>query len=381
MAGEYLEAYTYEYILAQALAQVPNTVDKREGSIIYDALAPACYELAEFYMQLKQLVDQTYVLTSTGSYLDYRAAEAGLTRYAATYAVRKGTFLDGTGNPIIVAIGARFSTVANANSINYEVTAQYAPGGVPVAGEYELTCETLGTAGNAYSGQLLPIDYISGLATATISDTITPARDAETDEELRARYILKVTKKSFGGNIAQYDELLKEQSGVGDVQIYPVWDGGGTVKISVIDAEYSAPDSAFITALQEIIDPTIDGSGIGLAPIGHVVTVVAPAEVAINVAATIALKSGYTIGQVTPLAETALSNYLLTLRQQWGVSDEYNNYSVEIYLAQISAIILGVTGVANVTSVQLNGSAADISMTETAATQQLPILGTVTLSE
>ena len=381
MAGEYLQAYTFEYILAQALAQVPNTVDKREGSVIYDALAPACYELAEFYMKLKQIVDQTYVLTSTESYLDYRAAEAGLTRYAATHAVRKATFLDGSGAPMSVPIGTRLSTVEDANSINYEVTVQYEVDGVPVDGEYELMCETIGSIGNVYTGQLIPIDYVSGLASATISDTIIPARDEETDDELRARYILKVTKKPFGGNIAQYDELMKEQSGVGDVQVYPVWDGGGTVKISVVDAQYSAPDPAFITSLQNIIDPTGDATGIGLAPIGHIVTVVAPTEVSIAISATITLKSGYTIGQVQPLVETALESYMLSLRQQWGVADEHNDYAVDIYLAQVSAIILGVTGIANVTNVQLNGSALDTAMTETSTTQELPVLGVVTLSE
>lgn len=381
MAGEYLQAYTYEYLLAQALANVPNYVDKREGSIIYDALAPACYELAEFYMQLKKIIDQTYVLTSSGSYLDYRSAEAGVIRYAATHAVRKGTFIDGAGAAMSIPIGTRFSTATDVNSINYEVTAQYEVDGAPVAGAYELTCETVGTIGNMYSGQLIPIDYVSGLASATISDTITPARDEETDEELRARYILKVTKKSFGGNIAQYDELMKEQSGVGDVQVYPVWNGGGTVKISVVDAQYSAPDSAFIDELQQIVDPTGDATGIGLAPIGHVVTIVAPAEVSINVSATVSLTSGYTIAQIAPLVQEAISNYLLSLRQQWGVADERNNYSVEVYVARVSAIILGAAGVANVTNVQLNGSYADISMLENATTQQLPVLGTVTLSE
>ena len=38
---------TFSQILADMLARVPNDLDKREGSIIYDALAPAAVELAE----------------------------------------------------------------------------------------------------------------------------------------------------------------------------------------------------------------------------------------------------------------------------------------------------------------------------------------------
>ena len=37
---------TYEQILQRMLARVPGDIDKREGSIIYDALAPAAVEIS-----------------------------------------------------------------------------------------------------------------------------------------------------------------------------------------------------------------------------------------------------------------------------------------------------------------------------------------------
>ena len=43
------EYYTYESILKRMLARVDDTMDKRVGSIIYDALAPCAAELAEEY--------------------------------------------------------------------------------------------------------------------------------------------------------------------------------------------------------------------------------------------------------------------------------------------------------------------------------------------
>ena len=39
------EDITYEVILKRMLDRIPSTMDKREGSIIYDALAPAAIEL------------------------------------------------------------------------------------------------------------------------------------------------------------------------------------------------------------------------------------------------------------------------------------------------------------------------------------------------
>ena len=42
MIGDKLEQYTYKYLMSQALSFVDDSLDKREGSIIYDALAPFC---------------------------------------------------------------------------------------------------------------------------------------------------------------------------------------------------------------------------------------------------------------------------------------------------------------------------------------------------
>ena len=40
MIGRYSDEMTFDYIMNRMLESVPDTVDKREGSIIYDALAP-----------------------------------------------------------------------------------------------------------------------------------------------------------------------------------------------------------------------------------------------------------------------------------------------------------------------------------------------------
>jgi hypothetical protein len=82
----------------------------------------------------------------------------------------------------------------------------------------------------------------------------------------------------------------------------------------------------------------------------------------------------------TPIEE-AIDAYLLEIRQQWGLSDELNNYSSAVYLARVTAVMLSVAGILNVTNTKLNGSAADIILTEDVITQELPLLGTVILSE
>jgi len=382
MISDYLDKYTFQYLMDSALSNVPDDIDKREGSIIYDALAPACYELAEYYMELKRILENTFASTANGEYLDLRVAEQGIERYKASYAVKRGDFVTTTDNPAIIPIGSRFSVISDNLNISYIVTEPYLDElGQVVPGAYRMTCEQAGTQGNDYIGPLIPITYIQNLKSAILSDLLVPARDEETDEELRNRYFLSINDKPFGGNIAQYDKELKSIDGVGEVQIYPVWNGGGTVKISVIDAEYNIISNDFIMTLQNMIDPSPQGIGLGIAPIGHKVTITTPTEKIINISATVALESGYTLGQLTPLIENAIEEYLLSLRKIWGIADDLNNYSLAVYLARINAAILNVKGIANVTNTKINGLAQDLILTQNATTQELPVLGTVVINE
>lgn len=379
MIGDFLETYSYEYLLNFALSLVPDNLDKREGSIIYDALAPVCYLLAQQNIRLQAIYQNTFVAYAQGEALDLRSQEQGLTRYPATYAVKKVYAIGSDGQPTTIPLGSRFSTIGT--SLVYSVSAVYTVDGVVQAGYYEATCETAGVIGNDYTGDLIMVTNLNNIAQITMSDLITPARDEETDEELRTRYLDKVNEKSFGGNIAQYREELKAISGVGAVQIYPVWNGGGTVKLSVIDTNYNTLSEDFISQLKETIDPENNsGEGIGIAPIGHKVTIVTPSKVTINVGATLTLMQGYVLNQVEDNIKLALGNYITSLRQHWGDSSETNTYSTAVYIARINASILSVEGVANVTNTTINDSESDLILTQNATTQELPMLGEVVLN-
>lgn len=384
MIGDNLQQFTYEYLMSLALAEVPDDRDKREGSIIYDALAPCCMRLSAFVLLLKQFYTQTYAVTATGEDLDNRVAEQGLSRYPATYAVKKVTLADREGNPVIVPLGSRFSTVSDTSPVNYTITAFYKENDVIVPGSYEATCEELGTIGNEYYGNLVNITFIQGLASSIMSATLVPARDEETDDELRERYFESLNQKAFGGNIADYKRDIAELPGVGAVQVYPVWNGGGTVKLSIVDPSYNPCSPEYVATVQEAIDPENSqgqtGDGIGLAPIGHKVTIVTPTEVTINVSAKITLQAGYSMGQVEEHITTALANYIQSLKESWAVGNQLNIYSCDVFIARVSSAIITVPGIANVTDVLVNGEPNDIFLLQTGAVQQLPKLGEVSLS-
>lgn len=61
------ETNTYEAILQRLLDRIPDTMDKREGAVIYDALAPAAIELNLAYIALEYLLKQILQIRQTGS--------------------------------------------------------------------------------------------------------------------------------------------------------------------------------------------------------------------------------------------------------------------------------------------------------------------------
>lgn len=357
------ESQTYEAILQRMLDRVPNDVDKRQGSIIYDALAPAAVELAQIYIELDINIDLSYADTATGEYLERRTSEFGVNRKQATFAKRKGLFY-ASGDVLMDApIGSRFSI----GDLNYEVTEKVS------TGQFILTSETIGSVGNEPFGSLIPIDYIENLARAELTDILIAGADEETDEPLRNRYFGAVNEQPFGGNVADYKQNIQDIDGVGGVKIYPTWQGGGTVKATIISSDYNVPSTQLVNDVQTLIDPTINsGLGIGQAPIGHQVTIFGVTSSTINTSAKLVLQSGTTLGQVQQDVEDAINAYLLLLRQTW--KDET---STTVRISQIESRILAVNGVLDVSETALNGTASNVSLTS----DQIPIMGTVTLSE
>ncbi len=362
---------TYRALLDAMLARVPNSLDKREGSMIQTALGAGAYSLEEFYLDLDKVQRGGAIQTAVGEDLDNLAVLANVERYPASPAVRLGVF-----NLDSIPIGARFSTIDGGDSVNFTTTSQVGPG------QYRLTCETPGVIGNSYTGPILPITVIPGLTSAQITDILVPGDDREGEEALRERVISALRERPFGGNVADYKRVVLAIDGVGAVQVYPTWDGGGTVKLSVMGADWMPASAQLVETVQTAVDPPPNqGLGYGTAPIGARVTVTAPEAAAVDVSAVLTLRAGYTVEQMQPLVEAAVGEYLLGVRKQWAEpdADRLTSYSCWVYLARVVSAILSVPGVVNATGVTLNGGTADLQLVETGLVQQVPVPGEVAL--
>ena len=371
--SEVPEQYSYENIKKRVLASVPDSMDKRVGAIIYDAIAPCCEELANIYIQIQIYKDQTYIKTAVDDNLDKLGEQYSIPRLKASKAQRIAEFIDTNDNLINLPVNSRFSVPDSSAAITYKIIEQ------TTTGHAIIECEQTGTIGNEYSGALLPLFSIDNLKSATIIGTQQPARDEEIDDDYSNRIIDKMNAKPFAGNIRAYKDYIESISGTSEPQVYPVWNGGGTVKLSVLDSQYNAITPEFIDEIKELIDPTeYTGQGVGMAPVGHTVTVVTPTEITINVEADVYLKTGVTIDSVQPLVEQNIENYLYSIRKGWV--DDQDSYSY-VYLNRILATILETSGIINAENVKINNVTSNVVMEQTATEQFIPILGTVVLNE
>ncbi|MES1045283.1 baseplate J/gp47 family protein [Heyndrickxia oleronia] len=330
------EDITYEDLLQKKLDDVESGIDKREGSIIYNAFAGNSVEAQELYIALNTILNETFADTSSREYLIRRAAERGLKPFEATKARLKGVF------NISIPIGSRFSL----DDLNYEAIDKISEN------EFVMECETVGNVGNLHLGSLIPIEYIDGLTHAELTEVLIPGEDEEDTEVFRKRYFNSFNSQAFGGNIADYKEKVNALQGVGGVKVYRAWNGGGTVKLVIINSQFKKPTEALVNNLQEIIDPIgQQGDGVGIAPIDHVVTVFGVNESVINFEFNVTYQEGWTWADIKSYVEKAIDDYFIELSFGW---EEADKNGLVVRISQIETRLLSIPGVVDIADTKLN---------------------------
>jgi len=242
---------TFENILREQLQLIAKQYDKREGSLIDTALRPEAWTLEQIYIALAQIQKNGFMVTATDpAAIDNRAIERGVIRDPATVATVETVF------DIAVGLNKRFSTINGADSVIFRTTKLLL---VDANGlyHYQAVAETPGIIGNNYSGSILPLssEWGSSLKVARIEGVLIPGNEAEDDETVKRKYWESFNQQAYSGNIATYRQACLDIDGVGGVQVYPHWQGGGTVLCSIIDSTFSIPSSVLIELVQNTICP------------------------------------------------------------------------------------------------------------------------------
>lgn len=349
------ENMTYEFMLDRMMNNVrqnyPN-LDNREGSIIYNALASAALEFAITYSAIDNARGESFVKTATREYLIQGCEDMGMdvSIFEASAGVHKGEF------DVEVPIGSTW----NCELFNYTVEEF-----IGIEGDYytyTLACDTVGTAPNNQTGDLIAIsDIPDGLTHAMVVECLIEGENETPDEDIRAAYYEYINSSATDGNINQYKRWCSEYEGIGNSKILPLWNGANTVKVSILSASNRAASQELIADFQEYLDPGITGMGDGVAPIGAFVTVSTATEKPITVKATVKLKEGYSN---TSDIDVALTKYFSEIAYKTSTVAYMN----------VGAIILSVGSVDFITNLSINGGTSDISLGD----EEIPTLGTTT---
>lgn len=327
------EECTSENLLNLMFEDVEKSIDKREGSIVYDTLSPVSIAHASLYGALDAVMTESNAKTASREFLVLRAAERGLSPYEATNAVLQGEF------DTEIPIGSRF----NLNDLNYIVIEKISDY------TYKVECETSGTVGNHQLGRLIPIVSINGLGSAELTKLLIPARDEEDTEDFRARYFENVKGKAAAGNRADYIQKAKE-AGAGQVKVFRAPLGGGTVRVVITDTDGKPASKVLLNQIKEVLDPMEhEGEGYGLMPYGHIVTVASVTTNEISVKATIEYSSDTTVTDENVI--NVIKEYIREVNKAWE-----NTATTRVYAAQIIARIIDIPGVINATNVKINDS-------------------------
>lgn len=374
--------YTKAQIERDMLAQVDPSLDTRQGSMIQTALGPVAWYLEGLYMVLSQIQQNSNPSTAVGEALELLTAARNVNRTQARAAVRRGTF------NVEIPAGSQFKTINGADSLVF--TSGNLISSSDGSYDYQLTCNTPGSAGNSYTGALLPVTAIAGLTSATIGAVITAGTDEETDDSLRNRYFLSFDTPAFGGNISSYRQTILALDGVGAVQVYPAWNGGGTVLCSILGDDLKPALPATVQEVQNYICPPEDGeaspspNGYGMAPIGAAVTITTGTELTLDITCNIEFAESVQNGVETyqQEIEQKIQEYIDQVNSDWGnpLISQAVSYPLTVYVSRISYAILQIPAVINVTNVKINGSSADLRLTETAQLQQVAALGEVVIN-
>lgn len=395
---DYLDKWTATAITRNVLSTVRSDVDKREGSVIYDAVAPLSFMVAAVLQMLKTALANTDLQTATGDWLDLLGSDKGVYRKQATPSRRTAIV---SPLSIELSIGARFETKAGLG-LFWAIT-----GATENQGEYILECETAGSEGGSDYGTLTPVVPVNGLDSFTFNTTMVYGSDEESDLDFRLRIWESLKSDAYGGNFADYKDWVfngfaNSDNGtqIDGMMFYPSYrfDLGGRIKIFPTCAEYDSDGNAIrylpatlsvSAALKDYLDPVgFSGLGAGIVPVGHEVIVSSPGKTILYVRVVVELKQGQTLtDDLKRAAYTDMQTYIESVRKEslTVVDSEFpwEGYGISITKGGVDNAIMGLgagitTRFNQVMSVTINSvpltEENKLEWTNSASSSSLPVM-------
>ena len=334
-------------------------VDVREGSVFMDMQMGHCMRVAKFYGDLSLLHDMMMPDTAVGEFLTEYAAQDNVYRSVATSSCWSAQFEGVTPD-----IGTEFmcdDTYFTLSAVN---------------GVTCLVANEPGEESNALlpGSDLIPVDNIDDLESATLGELIIPGKAEETDESLLARWQSSKINPQANSNVPQLKLLCEQHEGIGRAKILPLWGGENTVKAVLLSELGQNVSDVEVAGIQQYMDPIEkgyevvvdeeayifgDGLGEGAVNIGLHFLAASAKPVFLTITANIDLKEGYTREQVVNAARGKITAYLAGIALESPDKD-----FATVRISNIGSIITALPGVLDYDydSLTINGSGGNIEI-------------------
>lgn len=396
---EFLLGQSADEIHARMLENLPAGIDVGEGNIPWDFTRPSALEKAEMVeFTLNETIKLIFPQWSYGRWLELHGEKVNVIRRAANHA--SGT-LNVTGAVgTVIPSGYQFATAADITaSVIFE-----ASGGAVLNGEadesgmvtnaIDIRAVEGGPGGNVDADSIkLMVTPLKGIAKVSNPEAMTGGTDAEPEDEYLVRILDAMRNgNSMTGCNADYIRWAKEVAAVGQVIVDPEWDDptlpenfhytdqaghrrcAGAVRLIIVDTNGSPANKQILDAVYLHIAGTSDTDIERLMPIGAHLTVVAPDNVGVAIAATVLLDEGAEIDTVTERFKKGLNDYWREVAQE--AADDADTHTGYIRMVQVGAVLAKTAGVVDYTGLTVNGQTENIPITNA----QYPVTGEVKLS-
>lgn len=364
---------------------LPNDIDKSEGSDVWNLTYPTAYEHAYFaQFCIRNALRLIWPEFSYGTYADYHGACRGMARRKAQYATGSVKIIGNIG--VNIPKGTVFTTAQIADeSVTEFVTTENVSIGDNQTVTVNIIAAIAGKSGNVPANTItVNSDKIVGISSLTNETATTGGYDEESDENFieRIKEYDQSQDNSFIGNDNDYRRWALEVDGVGEaVVISPednpnVEDDSGVVNIIIVDSNGVPADTTLCAAVyNHIMQPvplSTDGKKTDgqtttierLAPPGVILEVTAPTTIAISVSGLIELDN--TVG-----IEDIKSNFILSI-------SEYLVQAIkdgEVRYSKIASILSNTAGVADYKNLIVNGNNTNVQL----MSNQIPTISETTI--
>lgn len=352
---DWLKNQDAETIHRRMMARLPPDIDDTEGGFPWDFTKPTALEKAELLQfHLVETLKIMFPEWSYGEYLDLHAKRVALERRAAGYAYAELEIEGIAGTVIPAGFAFAVPSVNSQPAIEFRTmeAAEIAEDGKAAVG---VLAVLPGTSGNVPADAIvLMVSPMRGITAIKNPEKASGGTEEESDDSLRAR-IMEIEQgldTGFVGCDADYIRWAKEVPGVGNPFVIANWDPAvkNSVKLVVLDSNGEpANDHILELVYDHIISP---GNRLNRkAPIGAILTVVAPVMKEIAYSLSASLMDGYDAAAVADSITASIQQYYIKAKDEGLVQ----------YI-KIHAIIAQTPGIYDFTHLTMNGDVENIAI-------------------